>query len=708
MATAPYQLLMDIAPIASAVRVSSTVTVTTTQAHNVTTGAYVEIGDTTGAAGTSMVGVYQVTATSGTTFTYTAAGSAGTATIGSAFAAVDILNPPINLTAGTARQNALVVPLDTLTMSANGDGSGSTMSFVVMQENTPAAGPWFSTVPDNTRFRLVQKDTGSTSVVADRRFLGVLTSLDVQLTGSGQGTLTTVSLSDANWMLERMGVYGRLQSARSVGGTKIARSSNIVTITFKQAHGFVTGQAIRVAGAMGGSNTGVGPGFNGVFRVKDTPTTLTLRYDQTGPNADGFTSLEVLGSISAGQKDRITVSGRYVDLNLSDGATVGLQGFGATGGTSPTQFLQLIRTTYSGANVLSNGLNSLTLVFPKAFAGTMPTLTATGTLGTLGITVTDENFNGQLVVTLAGGLTEDAATQQLLTVTNAYSATDYPLQRIISTSDTTKIVGGTTYINSEAIQFNSDSLRSGLDTIIETYAGNDAKERRYFVNLSGQLVYQLVDSASKPTYATAPYAITTDSVAGTPNTTTSKATIAPYSLSVNYDHEITKRAMFTVPSSSGTAVSAIVEYDDVLTTAGSAAFTVRTGPMLSSVVDYPTVVKNPDARIKQAAGAWFLERHKPLLSGQFTLRGAGTQSFNQYGFSSGYAQTGASTFALVSRWEPGQWVEITSASLGLSGLYRVEQVEWSLESGSYQQVIAVYFNRKNPSDLASLIANSKA
>lgn len=708
MATAPYQLLMDVAPIASAVRVSSTVTITTTQAHNITTGAYVEIGDTAGAAGTSMVGMYQVTVTSGTTFTYTSAGSAGTATVGSAFAAVDILNPPINLTAGTARQNALVVPLDTLTMSANGDGSGSTMSFVVMQEITPAAGPWFNTVPDNTRFRLIQKDTGSSSVLADRRFLGVLTSLQVELTGSGQGTLTTVNLSDPNWMLERMGVYGRLQSARTVAGTRIERASNIVTITFKQAHGFVTGQAIRVEGAMGGSNTGAGPGFNGVFRVKDTPSTTTLRYDQTGPAAVGFTSLEVNGSISAGQKDRMSVSGRFVDLNLSDGATVGLTGFGATGGTSPTNFLRLIRTQYSGARVISNGLNNVVLVFPTAFTGTVSTLTGTGTLYTAGITVTDENFNGQLVVTIAGGLNEDAAAQQLLAVTNAYSATDYPLQRIISTSDTSKIVGGTTYINAEAIQFNSDSLRSGMDTIIETYAGNDAKERRYYVNLSGQLVYELVDSGSKPTYATAPYAITTDSAAGTPNTTTGKATVAPYSLSVNYDHEITKRAMFTVPSSTGTAVSAIVEYDDVLTTAGSAAFTARTGPMLSTVVDYPTVVKNPDARIKQAAGAWFLERHKPLLSGQFTLRGAGTQSFNQYGFSAGYAQTGASTFALVSRWEPGQWVEITSASLGLSGLYRVEQVEWALEPGSYQQIITVYFNRKNPSDLASLIANNRA
>jgi hypothetical protein len=297
---------------------------------------------------------------------------------------------------------------------------------------------------------------------------------------------------------------------------------------------------------------------------------------------------------------------------------------------------------------------------------------------------------------------------RLLTVTNAYSSEDYPLQRFISTSDTTKIVGGTEFINSDAIQFTADSLRSSIETVVETYSGNDAKDRRYYVNLAGQLVYELVDPASKPTYATAPYVITTDAIAGTPNTTTGKASVTPYDLTVNYDHEITKRAMFTIPSSTGTAVSAIVDFDQVLKMGGTAAFSARSGPRLSAIVDYPTVVKDAASRISTAAAAWCLERHTPLLSGQFTLRGAGTASFNQYGFTSGYAQTGTASYSLVSRWEPGQWVEVNSASLGLSGLYRVEQVEWSLEPASYLQTVTVYFNRKNPSDLASLIANNKA
>ena len=135
---------MDLAPISSAIRVSSTVTVTTSTSHGLTTGAYVQLGDATGTAGTSMVGVYSVTVTSGTTFTYTAAGSAGTATVGSAWIAYDLLNPPINYAAGTARQNAMVADISTLSMSANGDGSGSSMSLDVLQEITPSVGPWFN------------------------------------------------------------------------------------------------------------------------------------------------------------------------------------------------------------------------------------------------------------------------------------------------------------------------------------------------------------------------------------------------------------------------------------------------------------------------------------------------------------------------------------------------------------------------------------
>jgi hypothetical protein len=130
-------------------------------------------------------------------------------------------------------------------------------------------------------------------------------------------------------------------------------------------------------------------------------------------------------------------------------------------------------------------------------------------------------------------------------------------------------------------------------------------------------------------------------------------------------------------------------------------------PALALVYPGDALALDAAAQIQRAAAAYFYERHKPLLSGTFELRGAGTAAWNVYGFSSGYAQTGASSWAPVEGWKPGQWVEITAAGLGLSGLYRVEQVDWSLEPGTTTQRILVTFNRKNPSDLATLVASQK-
>jgi hypothetical protein len=702
MATAPFQLWLDLAPVASAVRVSTTVTVTTSAQHGLSTGAYVQVGDTTGGAGTTMTGVYPITVTSGTAFTYTAAGSAGTATVGSAWIAVDLLNPPINYTAGTARQQALVVPLDSLNLSANGDGSGSTMSFSVLQETTPALGPWYLKIPDNTRVRLCQKDTGTAPADADVRFRGIVAALDAALTGSGQGTFTTVTLGDANYLLDRVGVFGKPGASRTVQGSRFTVSGTTATVAFSQNHGFVVGQPIKVGGVLQG---GTVEGFTGIRRVATVPTTKSLTYTvESGTTNTAQRTSQVSYARVGLAKDRINVTGRYPDMNLLEGDTVTLSPpNGITGFSDSATLRRYLRGTYSGSSVLRTSANSITVIFPAPLSGNWGTFDGFGDISAVGY-VSDANAGGQLLVTVPGGLNEDQTVSELLSTTSAFHTEDYALQRTFNTSGTANIVGGTAYVNQEAIQFPSTTLRSALDTVIETFGG-DAKERRYYIGLDGTLVYQLVDGTSQPAYATAPLAITTDAGAGDPNTTSAKATIAPYSLSVAWNHETTKNVMMTIPSTSGTPFTSVFQYDDLVDATGTALFTTRSGPILDEVVDYPTAVKNPGAVVQRAAVAYFTERHKPLLSGQFTLRGAGTQSFNAYGFSAGYAQTGASTFALVNRWEPGQWVEVTSAGLGLSGIYRVEQVEWALEPGSYTQVITVRFNRKNPTDLASLIAN---
>jgi len=556
-------------------------------------------------------------------------------------------------------------------------------------------------VPDNTRVRLVQKDTGTIAAVADRRFLGVIANIGVQLTGSGQGTLSTVILGDANYVLDRVGVFGKPGASRTVNGSKFTVSGTTATVAFNQVHGFVVGQPIKVGGVLQGGTNG---GFTGVRRVASVPNTKTITYTVgSGTTNTAQRSAQVSYARVGLATDRISVTGRFPDINLLDGDTVTLSPpSGISGFSDSATLTRYLRGTYSGSQVLRTSSNSITVIFPAPLNGTWGTFTGFGDISAVGY-VSDVNDGGQLLVTLPGGLTEDATVKQLLSTTNAFHTDDYTLQRTFNTAGTAGVAGGTVYVNQDAIQFPSTSLRSALDTVVETFGG-DAKERRYYIGLDGALVYQLVDTAAKPTFATAPLSITTDSGAGNPNTTSAKATIAPYSLTVNWDYETTKNVMMSIPSLSGTAITGVFQYDDLVDATGTAIFTARSGPIFDAVVEYPTAVKNPAAQMQRASIAYFTERHKPLLSGQFTLRGAGTQSFNAYGFSAGYRQTGASTFALVDRWEPGQWVEVVSASLGLSGMYRIEQVDWSLEPGSYTQIITVYFNRKNPSDLAALIA----
>jgi hypothetical protein len=210
----------------------------------------------------------------------------------------------------------------------------------------------------------------------------------------------------------------------------------------------------------------------------------------------------------------------------------------------------------------------------------------------------------------------------------------------------------------------------------------------------------LVDPTAQPTYATAPYKIITGGTAN-PDTTTEAATLYANSLTLNYDHQTTKQALFQVSAQSGSGLTKVFNYTGV-------GYTERkNAPIFDDTVDYPTAATSPAAQIVRAAKSYFLERHKPLLTGVFVLRGAGKAAHNALGFSAGYYQTGASTFALQKRWEPGQWVDITAAELGLTGLYRVEQVDWTLEPGSFTQIITITFNRRNPNDLVGLIKAGK-
>lgn len=211
---APFQLWIDGPSISTAIRVASTVTITTQSSHGISTGAYVEVGGFSGTAGTTMNGVYQATVTSGTVFTYTAAGSAGTAVTAASltteYFAYDLLNPLINYS-GTARDTALYVPIDSLSCSSSGDGEAASISFTVMQDDTPSTGPWWRTIPDNTRIRLVKQSTGSAVLAGQTTFRGFVQSISSRMNGSGQGTIADISGDDVNSLLDRVVIYGDIR-----------------------------------------------------------------------------------------------------------------------------------------------------------------------------------------------------------------------------------------------------------------------------------------------------------------------------------------------------------------------------------------------------------------------------------------------------------------------------------------------------------------
>jgi hypothetical protein len=709
--TAPYQLLIDLAPVASAIGSGGTVTLTTDGSHGITPGAYVEVAGLLG-AGTAWNGVQLVsTVTSGSAFTFVSGTASGTATVTSASLSYDLLNPRINYAAGTAQSYAWMASPESLSLSANGDGSGASMSFSVYQDLTPPAGPWYTLIPDNARVRLAEKNTGITPGTADARFLGVVLGTQARLNESGQGSETDVNLGDVNILLDRLGTFGKVSATRGTSKGDASRTSNVTTINFGRInHGFIAGQQVRVSGySRGGTAT-----FNGI-RTIGTATATTINY--SNPGADDTSGGCTFTVTRVGKSnDRILLTSTNAPstktqyFNLSSGDTIfirGIAGVNGSGWASGNLKLvgQLCNGYFSGDQVIAKNAYQIEVVLPKPIPGAWGTFDTGAYLFGIAPQVGDPVVNGQIVVSIAPGATESDAVASLLSVVNAYKAQDKVVQRSFNTSGTAYISGGTVYSNTQEVRFTATTLRSALDAVIEAYMGNDVKERRYYIDVNGLLHYELVDSAtSAPTFPTAPYVITTTAL-GTPNTSTGKASVNPFSFEVGYDHETTRAAMFTIPSTAGTTLSQVFAYENLVGGDGSAAFTTRKGaPTFDGFVDFPTAVKSPGAQLQRAAVAWFTERHKPLLSGSFSLRGGGTTAWNLNGFSAGYAQTGTASFALVSGWAPGQWVEVNS-SLIASGLYRVEQVSWSLEPGSYVQRIDVTFNRKNPTDLATLIAS---
>lgn len=674
-------------------------------------------------------------------------------------------------------------------------------------------------------------------------------------------------------------------------------ATGLVTVNTVEPHPFVVGDKIRLYNVMGGGTAypfmAGNPYTVGSVFVSGASAGLTTStrffYTQTGAlnSADMITSV----AITAGTP--YANSRQYIQITTAEPhnlqAEPRIQIRGVTHPLGNIDLVQKINGKYQPRDVQVVNATTLILRLWRGYDTWTPGGSAvnwsaatldyvpTGAVVALddGINTTTGNIGGIGIITNQSRFwrlrSEGQVIDGVLKLAAQSKGIDYPFLRLFDPRDNSRMARPQTKTR---IQINTaaTTLRSALDTVIEAYQGVDAKKRRYYVNLDGQLVYEIVNDSQPPT-ATAPYKIIM-SGAGNPNTSTSAATLAAHSLTLNWDMDTTKRALFTTSSRTGSPIADLIKVDspDALGT----AYKRLGAPYFDEQLDYPTGTDDRLITRQQAAAAFFLERHAPILSGSFTIKGAGTQSWNNLGYSSGYAQvtvpgsaiiapgleipspasrdlttvtmtlfpfthrfiagmpitvsgiqdgnkpenatgtayngsytvsgttneyvftyslpggtgagiigynagdaqvvaypvfirtgtapnqivtvtsptqhgiasgativvsgltgtagtsangtatatvvndyvytypstgsngtaTGTATVTattLVPRWEPGQWVDIQAPELGLGTIYRIEQVDWALEPGSFQQVITVTFNRKPGKTLTKLI-----
>jgi hypothetical protein len=313
------------------------------------------------------------------------------------------------------------------------------------------------------------------------------------------------------------------------------------------------------------------------------------------------------------------------------------------------------------------------------------------------------------------GTSERTVITDILASVNSSKSVDYSFQRLFNTADTSGVyTAGTAYAiaSKQKLEITLGTLRNALDSAVEFFQAQDGYARRYWVDSNATLRYEQVNAASL-TYANAPFAITTAASDSPDNSGGAVSTINPRDINISYDSSGLAKRSYFLTADSGDSDSNPDPYvrvylDPNLKVAGGTAL-ARPGAILESVVDAPTIRgSSRTIPINNFASAYFLERAKPVFSGQIVIRGAGSQSWNQYGFWSGYYQTGPLTFARTT-WQPGQWVSITAPQFGLtsSEFYRVEQVSVSFEPGSLQRIISITFARRRTGQLARLLAGLK-
>ena len=305
------------------------------------------------------------------------------------------------------------------------------------------------------------------------------------------------------------------------------------------------------------------------------------------------------------------------------------------------------------------------------------------------------------------------------------SATPLTANNLIVNVNTNATFTGTPRIIGKQ-SFVPGTLRSWIDTVKEAAEAKDGVQRRYWVGPDAVIRYSALGT-NTPTYANAPFKIVDTATYSPYGSSSAAATLQSRSLRVGLDHDsIVKKVRFTLDRNDSYLDSQIsgptytvkdpyVRSYDAASPNG-VAMTTRNGPQPQAIIEVtpsPSHGDRPDYQtpaITDIAKRYFGDntypnRAVPLRSVTFTVRGADATN-NPYGFVKGYKQTGASTYALQDGWEAGQFVSIESASLDLTGLFRIESLTMSFEPGSMIRVYDITCERVPRSPLKKYLEKS--
>jgi hypothetical protein len=220
------------------------------------------------------------------------------------------------------------------------------------------------------------------------------------------------------------------------------------------------------------------------------------------------------------------------------------------------------------------------------------------------------------------------------------------------------------------------------------------------VDGDGRLNYGPVQAA--PSYATAPAEIVTDPADIAVGSASAATKILARSIEVSLDHDQIVKGIFVQAANTRARWDSNANpptndpyfrsYTGTYSRSG-AGLASRNGPLPQEVFSAPKIKIKPDrgTHIGRLARATMQTRGKPVRTVNFTVAGSDLAQTSSpdwsYGYTQGYAQTGASTWTLTKAWLPNQYVKLTASALDLSAtILRIASVTMSFESGSTYQV----------------------